>query len=175
MRRFISAGSGDFAFARKFVTQHYQYSGSPTEPASILPSQFFDGQKKKEAVEPLKRLMLAVLADAVRCYQTGFDRRATSRRRVFLEAQQWLFRPGADGAFSFETVCYVLDITPDYLRQMLRNWRARRLGGTCVPVVRRSPVILVKRDTVQMGHEVTKNTLNDNPGKSACVGNDAGA
>jgi hypothetical protein len=106
VRRFISAGSGDFAFARKFVTQHYQYSGSPTEPASILPSQFFDGQKKKEAVEPLKRLMLAVLADAVRCYQTGFDRRATSRRRVFLEAQQWLFRPGADGAFSFETVCY---------------------------------------------------------------------
>jgi hypothetical protein len=103
VRRLISAGSGDFAFARKFVTQHYQYSESSSEPASILPSQFFDGQKKKEAVEPLKRLMLAVLADAVRCYQTGFDRRATSRRRAFLEAQQWLFRPGADGAFSFET------------------------------------------------------------------------
>ena len=129
------------------MTQHYQYSETLSESGSILPSQFFDGQNKKEAVEPLKRLMLAVLADAVRCYQTGFDRRATSRRRAFLEAQQWLFRPGADGPFSFENVCYVLDITPDYLRQRLRNWRAGRFGGTGVPVVRRSPVILVKRVT----------------------------
>jgi len=125
------------------MTQHYQYSESPSEPGSILPSQFFDGRKKQKAAEPLKRLTLAVLADAVRCYQTGFDTRATSRRRAFLEARQWLF-----GAFSFENVCYVLDITPDYLRQMLRNWRARRLGGACVPPVRRSPVILVKQVTL---------------------------
>jgi hypothetical protein len=94
------------------MTQHYQYSESPSEPGSILPSQFFDGRKKQEAAEPLKRLMLAVLADAVRCYQTGFDTRATSRRRAFLEARQWLFGAKADGPFSFENVCYVLDITP---------------------------------------------------------------
>ena len=92
--------------------------------------------------------MLAVLADALRCYQTGFDTRATSRRRAFLEAKQWLFGARADGPFSFENVCYVLDITPDYLRQMLRNWRAGRFGGAGVSVVRRSPVILVKRMTV---------------------------
>ena len=130
------------------MTQHYQYSESQSESGSILPSQFFDGRKKNDAVEPLKRLMLAVLADAVRCYQTDFDTRATSRRRAFLEAQQWLFGVRADGPFSFENVCCVLDITPDYLRQMLRNWRARRLRGTSVPVVRRSPVILVKQVTL---------------------------
>jgi hypothetical protein len=129
------------------MTQHYQYSESPSEPESILPSQFFDGRKKNEGVEPLKRLMLAVLANAVRCYQTGFDARATSRRRAFLEAQQWLFDARAHGPFSFENVCCVLDITPDYLRQMLRNRRAGRLGGACVPLVRRSPVILVKQGT----------------------------
>jgi hypothetical protein len=129
------------------MTQHYQYSESPYEAGSILPSQFFNGRKKNEAEEPLKRLMLAVLADAVRCYQTDFDMRATSRRRAFLEAQQWLFGAKADGPFSFENVCYVLDITPDCLRQMLRNWRARRLGDACVPVVRRSPAILVKQMT----------------------------
>jgi hypothetical protein len=129
------------------MTQHYQYTESPSEPGSILPSQFFDTRKKNEAVEPLKRLMLAVLADAVSCYQTGLDTRATSRRRAFLQVQQWLFGARADGPFSFENVCYVLDITPDNLRQMLRNWRARRLGGACVPVVRRSPVILVKQMT----------------------------
>ena len=121
------------------MTQHYEYSESLFEPGSILASQFFYGRKKNEAMEPLKRLMLAVLADAVRCYQTGFDTRATSRRRAFLQAKQWLFGARADGPFSFENVCYVLDITPDYLRQMLRNWRAGRLGGAGVPVFRRSP------------------------------------
>ena len=129
------------------MTQHYQQSESRSESGSIRPSQCFDGRKKKQAVEPLKRLMLAVLADAVRCYQTGFDTRAISRRRAFLEAKEWLFDARAGGPFSFENVCCVLDITPDYLRQMLRNWRARRLGGACVPVVRRSPVILVKQMT----------------------------
>ena len=127
------------------MMQHYEYSESPSEPGSILPSQFFDGRRKKEAAEPLKRLMLAVLSDAVRCYQTSLDTRETSRRRESLEAQQWLFGSKADGPFSFESVCYVLDITPDYLREILRNWQARRLAGACVPVVRRSPVILVKQ------------------------------
>ena len=147
MRQLISAGPGDFAFARQFDDAALSVLRILISTGIDSAFSIFDGQKKKEAVEPLKRLMLAVLADTVRCYQTGFDRRATSRRRAFLEAQQWLFRSGADGAFSFETVCYVLDITPDYLRQMLRNWRARRLGGACVPVVRRSPVILVKQMT----------------------------
>jgi hypothetical protein len=129
------------------MTQHYEYSESPSEPGRFCLLNFSMDGKKNEAVEPLKRLMLAVLADAVRCYQIGLDARATCRRRAFLEAQQWLFGARADGPFSFENVCYVLDITPDYLRQMLRNWRARRLGGACLPVVRRSPVILAKQMT----------------------------
>jgi len=129
------------------MIRHYDYLESPCEPESILPSQFFEGRKTKEAMEPVGRLMLAVLADAVRCYQTGFDARATSRRQAFLEAERWLFDVKADGPFSFENICSALDITPDYLRQMLRKRRAKKLGGACVPIVRRSPVILVKRMT----------------------------
>jgi hypothetical protein len=82
--------------------------------------------------------MLAVLADAVRCYQVGFDAQMTSRKRAFLEAEQWLFSPQADGPFAFENVCCVLDITPDYLRQMLGKWQAKRLRGACLRAVRRS-------------------------------------
>jgi hypothetical protein len=106
------------------MTQYYDYLESSFELESILPLQFFE--KKKEAMEPVKRLMLAVLADAVRCYQTGLDARATSRRRAFLEAERWFFGLNTDGLFSFENVCCVLDITPDYLRQMLRKWRAKK-------------------------------------------------
>jgi len=114
----------------------YSESGFEAEP--LLPSQFFEGRKKNEALDPEKRLMLAVLTDAVRCYQVGVCSQKTSRIRAFREAQEWLFSANGYGPFSCKNVCYALDITPGYLRKMLRKWRVRRLAGARVKVVRQS-------------------------------------
>jgi hypothetical protein len=84
--------------------------------------------------------MLAVLTDAVRCYQVGCDAQRTSRIRAFREAEKWLFSARGYGPFSFENVCYTLDITPEYLRKMLRKWRIGRIDGARCPAVRRSTV-----------------------------------
>jgi hypothetical protein len=124
------------------MIQDGDYSDSAFELESILPSQFFDGRNNNEVLEPLKRLMLAVLTDAVRCYQLGSAAQKTSRRRAFLEAEQWLFRAKANGPFSFESVCCALDIAPDYLRHMLHRWQAQRARGARVAVVRRSAVTI---------------------------------
>jgi hypothetical protein len=67
------------------------YSESRFEAESILPAQFFEGRKKNEALELVKRLMLAVFTDAVRCYQIGFGSQKTTRIRAFREAEEWLF------------------------------------------------------------------------------------
>ena len=127
------------------MSTHSDYSESPFEPESILPSQFFEGRNKNEALEPVKRLMLAVLTDAVRCYQVGSDAQKTSRRRAFREAEEWLFRTKSDGPFSFENVCCTLDIAPDYLRHALHKWQARRVRGARVALVRRSSVVMSVR------------------------------
>jgi hypothetical protein len=95
----------------------------------MLPSQFFEGRNKNEILEPEKRLMLAVLTDAVNCYQVGCDAQRTSRIRAFREAEEWLFSAKGYGPFSFENLCYTLDITPDYLRKMMRKWRVQRVSG----------------------------------------------
>src|SRR5215831_4197029 len=116
----------------------YSESGFEAEP--ILPSQFFEGRKKDVALEPEKRLMLAVLADAVHCYQVGCDAQRTSRIRAFREAEKWLFRARGYSPFSFENVCCTLEITPEYLRKMLRKWRIGRIDGARCPAVRRSSV-----------------------------------
>jgi len=113
-------------------------SESPFEAEPILPSQFFAGRKKNEALEPEKRLMLAVLTDAVRCYQVGCDAQKTSHIRAFREAEEWIFSSKGYGPFSCENVCYALDITPGYLRKMLRKWRVRRVKGPRLAVVRRA-------------------------------------
>jgi hypothetical protein len=127
------------------MSAHSDYSESPFEAGSIQPSQFFEGRSKNQALEPIKRLMLAVLTDAVRCYQVGADVQKISCRRAFREAEEWLFRTNADGPFSFENVCCTLDIAPDYLRDTLHKWQARRVRGAHVAVVRRSPVVMSVR------------------------------
>lgn len=114
------------------------YSESGFEAAPILPSQFFVGRKKNEALEPEKRLMLAVLTDAVRCYQVGCDAQKASRIRAFMEAEEWLFSARGYGPFSFENVCYTLDITPEYLRDRMRRWRVQRVNGAPLRAVRRA-------------------------------------
>jgi hypothetical protein len=117
------------------------YSASRFEAEPILPCQFFEGRTKHEALEPEQRLMLAVLTDAVRCYQVGCDAQRTSRIRAFREAEEWLFSAKGYGPFSFENVCHTLDITPEYLRKMLRKWRIGRVGGVRGPAIRRSTVV----------------------------------
>ena len=82
--------------------------------------------------------MLAVLTDAVHCYQVGCDAQKTSRIRAFREAEEWLFSAKGYGPFSFENVCYTLDITPDYLRKMVRKWRVQRVSGARLTAVRRA-------------------------------------
>jgi hypothetical protein len=127
------------------MSTHSDYSESRFEPESILPSQFFEGWNKNGALEPIKRLMLAVLTDAVRCYQVGSDAQKILRKRAFREAEEWLFRTKSDGPFSFENVCCTLDIAPDCLRDALHKWQARKVCGARVMAVRRSPVVMPVR------------------------------
>ncbi len=72
----------------------------------------------------VRRLALAVLTEAVRCFQenaSGHDRRS---RRLFREAEEWLMGNG-DPEFSFEEICEALKLDASYLRHGLQRWRAR--------------------------------------------------
>jgi hypothetical protein len=51
--------------------------------------------------------MMAVLTDAVRCYQNAHIANGCERRS-FEEAERWLFDDKSDGSFSFENVSETL-------------------------------------------------------------------
>ena len=111
-------------------------------PDVLTPGQYYDGVRADDAlVRPIKRLMLAVLEDAMRCYQTYANSRSRAHRRLFIEADAWLMDRQADGVFSFATVCETLGIDPACLREGLRRWRVQLLDGMNPPrLARRSPV-----------------------------------
>jgi hypothetical protein len=118
-----------------------------TIPDALTPQQYYDGVRADDAsVRPVKRLMLAVLEDAMRCYQTYVNSRNGAQRRLFVDAEAWLMDRRDDGPFAFETVCEALGIEPSCLREGLRRWRGQQLDGMkpC-RLARRSPVTRVGR------------------------------
>jgi hypothetical protein len=110
---------------------------------TIMPSQWLDLHASDNGeASPLRRLYLAVLADAVRCvtghaYSESSGKHRRRHRAISeKECREWL-RSDSDAPFGFLTTCAVLGIDPAWMRAGLREWLARRgqLEG-----MRRSPV-----------------------------------
>lgn len=109
--------------------------------SSILPVQFFSGRRGLSEMDAERRLAYAVLADAIRCFQLYSGSQMRSRMRGFAEVQQWFFDSAQDGPFSFESVCYLLELGCSDIRGALRRWETCRRVGEAVPLrFRRSPV-----------------------------------
>ena len=73
-----------------------------------------------------RRLALAVLTEAVQCFQKHAIARDPRGRRLFREAEQWLMSGAHEPEFSFEGICEALRLDPNYLRNGLQRWRERQ-------------------------------------------------
>jgi hypothetical protein len=127
----------------------YRHSdGSPFDSDAIMPGQYFEPLKKEDdRIAPYKRLLTAVLEDAVRCFQSNVGTTGgTESHRMFVETSLWFQSDPDDGPFSCVGVCETLYIEPTYLRRALMEWKSRRLAGMVSrSFVRRSPVVITRR------------------------------
>jgi hypothetical protein len=98
------------------------------EPEILLPSQFFDASGGGRTIlEGERRLMLAVLEDAVSCFQKHAGATRPRGRRLFQEAEDWFFAEETNWPFSFESICIVLGINAGYFRRGLQCWKEQLL------------------------------------------------
>ena len=93
------------------------------EPDILLPNQYFAAFRRGRAVEGERRLMLAVLEDAVDSYRKYALARDPREQACFLEAREWFVSTDRSWLFAFENVCDVLEMNADYLRSGLDKWR----------------------------------------------------
>ena len=96
------------------------------QPDTLLSDQYFENLRRKTFFEPEKRLMLAVLEDAIRYYQDNWFSRNSKRKRIFDETEEWIVTPDSDWVFSFVHVCETLGLSPAYLRRGLLRWKQRK-------------------------------------------------
>lgn len=110
------------------------------QPDTLLPSQYFAALRHKGAHEPERRLVVAVLQDAVDCFQKHVAARDRKARQLFLDAEEWIGSDDRSWPFSFENVCDLLQINAEYLRRGLMAWRDRQLTQPRGKVVQLKPL-----------------------------------
>lgn len=97
------------------------------QPDILLSVQYLETVCRKTSLEPEKKLMLAVLKDAIDCFQRYAMARDIKGKALFREAEEWVLEEDGDGPFSFETICEVFRLNPSYVRRGLVRWKDRRV------------------------------------------------
>jgi hypothetical protein len=92
---------------------------------TLLPVQFWAGLADPRA-EPEKRLMVAVLEEAISLVVNAPSGRADDCRSVVREAHRWFASDDRGAPFAFATICDVLGLDSSRVRQALAGWSRRQ-------------------------------------------------
>ncbi len=121
------------------------------EPDTLLPTQYFAALQRKKFPAGEHRLLIALLRDAIDCFQKHIHARDAKRRQLFVDAEDWIGDEDDNALFSFNNVCATLGMNAAYVRAGLMNWRdGERLSR------RRRTRPVVKRDTVRIESPVAR-------------------
>jgi hypothetical protein len=99
------------------------------QPDTLMPAQFLDTYRRKTHLAPETHLMLAVLEDAVACFQKYIFARDGKGREMFREAEEWILAEESEWLFSFDNIADALGLNPRYLREGLVRWKRAALEG----------------------------------------------
>ena len=91
----------------------------------VLPTQFWTLQSDLRS-EPEKRLMVAVLEEAMATLLNWTDSPSTAAQQLAAEARQWIASDDRSSPFSFATICDVLGLDPSRVRVVIDGRLERR-------------------------------------------------
>jgi hypothetical protein len=98
------------------------------QPDMLALGEFCQTCPRRISLEPEMALMLAVLEEAISCFQRYVLAPGGKGRRLFREAEQWIMETDNEWLFSFENVCEALGLSPDFVRSGLLRWKEQRLA-----------------------------------------------
>ena len=66
------------------------------QPDTLLTDQYLNTQRRNTSLEPEIRLMLAMLEDAVSCFQKYVNAQRRKEQALFQEVEEWFFEKDSD-------------------------------------------------------------------------------
>ena len=94
-------------------------------PDTVLPDQYFGALRQRAQLDPERRLMMAVLEDAVNVFMKQVFATDPKARQLFVDAEEWITEDDPSWFFSFTNVCDTLDLDAEYIRNGLLRWKER--------------------------------------------------
>jgi hypothetical protein len=88
---------------------------------TLMGQQYVDTFRRSEHLEPEKSLLAAILEDAVHEYRKYSRTHDLNGKSRFREAEKWIMRGRNDRIFSFDNVCDLLGLDPEYVRRGVRE------------------------------------------------------
>jgi hypothetical protein len=92
------------------------------QPDIMLPSQYYAVLRKTAPQGPEYGLVLAMLQDAVECFQKYRFATDENGRELYADARDWIASDDQKWPFSYENVCGILNLNAEYLRTGLFQW-----------------------------------------------------
>lgn len=94
---------------------------------ALAPYQFSATFKRSQYLDPEKRLLAALLEDAVSSLTFNKPRYSRRQQKDFTEAHAWVNeKADSEWIFSFVNVCEALGMDANYLRKGLNEWARLR-------------------------------------------------
>ena len=93
------------------------------QPDILIEAQFQSSQRSRFHLDPERVLMLAVLQDAVVCFQEHVLAKCKRKQSLHREAEDWISNTDRSYLFSFENVCETLGFDAQYMRDGLLRWK----------------------------------------------------
>lgn len=100
------------------------------EPDTFLPSQFYGNRGLSRQLDGEKKLMLAILKDAVECLEKYRGSKSSIGRALYENTLEWVEDMSTGWPFSFNNICDLLGFDPDYLREFLLKRERERKSRT---------------------------------------------
>jgi hypothetical protein len=88
----------------------------PLMPSQVSSRPGIDGSS------PEKRLLFAVLAEAITALRHGAGARSRAGKRRFAETVAWFASDATGSPFTFASICDALGLDATYLRSGLQRW-----------------------------------------------------
>ncbi len=97
------------------------------QPDILIDTQYHSTYRRRFYLDPERVLMLAVLQDAVVCFQENVAATCKRKQMLHQEAEAWILNQDKSYLFSFENVCDTLGYDASYIREGLMRWKRAAL------------------------------------------------
>ena len=100
------------------------------QPDALCVDEYLHVYQGRPAETPERRLVAAILRDAIDCYLRDCFTKNRHKKRSFREAEEWFFKSDDYGVFSLENICGILNIDPGYIRRSLVQHEQQNSANT---------------------------------------------